>query len=370
MENVSFRSCTSVPEPPSAIRNNLTPQSDRYRFEWGDDAALSYVWGVEPDTEIMFVNGVEMKIRLNLAAALKSIVKDCRFEERFGLGVDALCINQHDAVERGHQVGMMKDLFSMAWNVISWIGEEANESLKAMQLLEVLSENRDKEKADGIKGWSIGLAGHDFGSPKSWSWAVMQSQFDAATWLSIGRGLSMELKLFIVISGKLKMNFYNTTGSNRETNPVVELDLQPYTCSERTSTFKALIDNRANDNETGTNVTHLLDITASCYSSDVRDTVYGMLAMMDPAITKHISPDYTITAKDISINVATIAFETYGNLELLREYTMWPPQQSPTWAPDWSYRGSERDGRPRRTFHASGSQACTLSVDNIRIRLT
>jgi len=52
---------------------------------------LLYVWGNDPVTETIFVNGTEMNIRLNLAAVLISNGRDPRFEGEFRLWVDAIC---------------------------------------------------------------------------------------------------------------------------------------------------------------------------------------------------------------------------------------------------------------------------------------
>lgn len=38
--------------------------------------------------------------------------------------IDALCINQEDLDERSHQVLLMKDVFSLAWRVVIWLGED------------------------------------------------------------------------------------------------------------------------------------------------------------------------------------------------------------------------------------------------------
>jgi len=38
------------------------------------------------------------------------------------LWVDAICINQNDVVERGHQVRLMRDIFSRAKRVVVWLG--------------------------------------------------------------------------------------------------------------------------------------------------------------------------------------------------------------------------------------------------------
>jgi hypothetical protein len=43
------------------------------------------------------------------------------------LWVDAICINQKDNNERGHQVGMMRNVYSKATEVLVWLGESSQE---------------------------------------------------------------------------------------------------------------------------------------------------------------------------------------------------------------------------------------------------
>ncbi|KAF2732509.1 HET-domain-containing protein [Polyplosphaeria fusca] len=40
------------------------------------------------------------------------------------LWIDALCINQDDIVERGHQVRLMREIYSKAQKVSVWLGDE------------------------------------------------------------------------------------------------------------------------------------------------------------------------------------------------------------------------------------------------------
>ncbi|KAG4440938.1 hypothetical protein IFR05_003567 [Cadophora sp. M221] len=48
--------------------------------------------------------------------------------------IDALCINQDDAVERGHQVDMMGDLYRAAFEVLSWLGTPDTEEVSDIHL--------------------------------------------------------------------------------------------------------------------------------------------------------------------------------------------------------------------------------------------
>ncbi|KAK7511872.1 uncharacterized protein IWZ02DRAFT_509564 [Phyllosticta citriasiana] len=52
--------------------------------------------------------------------------------------VDALCINQHDAVEKVAQVEMMKRIYASAQSTIVWLGVEDQGTKSALQALDIL----------------------------------------------------------------------------------------------------------------------------------------------------------------------------------------------------------------------------------------
>ncbi|KAJ4024556.1 hypothetical protein NW766_000793 [Fusarium irregulare] len=107
----------------------LTPET-RY-------TCLSYVWGDPSITEEIIVNGVRKKITVNLATALKhvknhwvkigSMSNSGRLSSSFRLWADALCINQDDPLERGHQVRLMADIYSSADMVLAWLSSNDQE---------------------------------------------------------------------------------------------------------------------------------------------------------------------------------------------------------------------------------------------------
>lgn len=93
----------------------------------GDFEALSYTWGppfedqaLENDT--IEISGEELSITGNLGHALRRLRLAT---DRSTLWVDAICINQADPTERGHQVGFMADIFGSGIRVIAWLGEDS-----------------------------------------------------------------------------------------------------------------------------------------------------------------------------------------------------------------------------------------------------
>src|ERR1700749_5162946 len=77
-----------------------------------DYAALSCTWGSasKRPCEIL-INGSKMRVTKNVYLALR----DLRYqkEDRI-LWIDALCIDQNNDVERGHQVQQMRSIYSSA----------------------------------------------------------------------------------------------------------------------------------------------------------------------------------------------------------------------------------------------------------------
>jgi hypothetical protein len=59
------------------------------------------------------------------------------------LWIDAICINQDDVAERSEQVNKMASIYGSAQLVILWLGEEAHESLLAIETLRALGNGVD-----------------------------------------------------------------------------------------------------------------------------------------------------------------------------------------------------------------------------------
>ena len=105
----------------------------------GEYEALSYAWETWTLSSHINVHHQSVNITPNLASALEVL----RFEDKpRHLWVDALCINQQDAEERGTQVALMAKVMERATNVCIWLGEEDEDTQWAFssdQLLDIIS---------------------------------------------------------------------------------------------------------------------------------------------------------------------------------------------------------------------------------------
>ncbi|KAG6365950.1 hypothetical protein INS49_000126 [Diaporthe citri] len=94
--------------------------------------ALSYTWGLEEPRQEIELDGQLFMVRPNLHNFLRRIRHD---KSTCVIWIDAICIDQENPVEKGHQVAMMGDIYRSARDVQVWLGEAADNSDQAMDLL-------------------------------------------------------------------------------------------------------------------------------------------------------------------------------------------------------------------------------------------
>ncbi|KAK1976644.1 HET domain-containing protein [Colletotrichum cereale] len=96
--------------------------------------ALSYAWGSNDLSESITVNRKRLPVTKSLFHALSHLRRD---EGRI-LWVDAVCIDQGNTAERGHQVGHMGDIYREAEQVLIWLGPSSYETKILMDFLKRL----------------------------------------------------------------------------------------------------------------------------------------------------------------------------------------------------------------------------------------
>jgi len=83
--------------------------------------AISYCWGLEPELVTIFCDSRCLSISRNLFDALCQLRDPKRLRY---LWADAICINQRDEIEKGHQVKRMGSVYEKASRVIAWLGRD------------------------------------------------------------------------------------------------------------------------------------------------------------------------------------------------------------------------------------------------------
>ncbi|KAK3495217.1 heterokaryon incompatibility protein-domain-containing protein [Neurospora hispaniola] len=81
--------------------------------------ALSYAWGDSPVACEIVINDRRSPVKENLHMALLALRQT--YEDRV-LWIDAICIDQSNDKEKGHQVGQMRLIYQCAQRVVVWLG--------------------------------------------------------------------------------------------------------------------------------------------------------------------------------------------------------------------------------------------------------
>ncbi|CZT05126.1 uncharacterized protein RCO7_05324 [Rhynchosporium graminicola] len=336
---------------------NREPLVAHHRFNWGDYAALSYVWGDESKTRSIIVNGRELKVTRNLEEALRAFRERSEFQSKFGLWADAICINQNDFEERGRQVTKMREIYGKAWTVIAWLGVEGNQSDMAIELVRKLCRFRNTQRTSfdlalkltrepGYLGIGCWHALMQLMERPYWHrlWIIQEMVMGASSvvircgtsaidWTSFCLGIEILQEDLWLVKDKLLQRdvakaggVWQNAGWSTTSLHLVYRDL---------SGLSQQIEQREN----GPSFWKLIDIANSADCRDSRDKVYGLIGLMSVDLAKEIVPDYTIDPHDVYTEVSKAFIQIYKSLDPLREANPWGPTNTPSWVADWMWDG-------------------------------
>lgn len=168
----SVRLLRLLPYDPSTDQNDgiecrfavypLLESETAYPFE-----ALSYVWGPEQNPKTITIDGGELTIRTNLFSALIHL-RD-RFLERI-FWVDAICINQQNSIEKGHQVQSIAMIYAKASRVIVWLGDaKPDDGDRALEYIRAAADERPHQIDDKKNEAVLDLLGRPW-FERIWVW--------------------------------------------------------------------------------------------------------------------------------------------------------------------------------------------------------
>lgn len=85
--------------------------------------SVSYCWGENPPLAKIILNGKEALVPSSAIGALSTVCHPVHGKRDLPVWIDAICINQADDLEKGHQVAMMAEIYSKASEVLIWLGD-------------------------------------------------------------------------------------------------------------------------------------------------------------------------------------------------------------------------------------------------------
>jgi hypothetical protein len=318
------------------------------RFDWGDYIALSYVWGDPTHKRDIFVNDHLFSVNKNLHLALRRLKDSHEVKQRkLKIWVDAICINQNDTIERASEVQKMGLIFSKALSVRAWLGPASDEvSAHFPSARSFLSTVFESRKFLNVSSKLIGEVDQAHSL-----WVVSRGVFYEPYWerLWIMQEISLASSVlfwygqhFLTTEEIFKLyQLFGNGGLAQKLGGFFGKSAAVQFIGKFGRIFARLIRLRpwmSSSAENHLALGELIHLAQSSQATDLRDKVYGILALLPKSISSQIRPNYKTDylVADAYTNFSKTCFLTEGNLNTLARIRLYPSRRSdiPSWAFD------------------------------------
>lgn len=328
--------------------------------------ALSYVWGHQEPLYDLLCNDVKTGV-LRIGPNLHNALLHLRFLPSMNihprlLWIDRICINQDDAKERASQVLLMGSIYRGCRQTLVWLGREDPNTKEAFECARYIHEN-------------------NLGSRETPWETLAQFRSPAVSFASLSDSLIYLAKLTrrpwferawtfqeVVLPSTVSLVCGNTS------MPMEYLE----TCIEpAVSQASALFSGEAHlifatrkvkdtfSEDSGRlpadDLERLLAFRRGVKMSDPRDFIFSLLGLFSPSVSLSLSPDYSISVKDLFTAVANHIMRVSGELRILCSVESpkhFEGEACPSWVPDWrasegSLQNNLHDRNPRSGYRAT-----------------
>ncbi|KAK6209191.1 hypothetical protein LQW54_006511 [Pestalotiopsis sp. IQ-011] len=335
-------------DPDDPVRCNMHVEDLRHEPIF---SAVSYTWADEDGGDrrlaSISIDGRPLRVTRNCDAALRR-VRQGGGASQF-VWIDAVCIDQGNDVERGHQVKLMPQIYHQARHVYMYVGEHTYESRRLFIDLAVSSRaandddegGRNRLRQQGRAVWE----------------ALKARRYFTRLWILQEIALARHA---VVLCGGNRMPWADVTASF------------PHRFKFDADRQDAVLwfDRSLCLGAPGAGLV-LLDGGRRADARDPRDKVYGLLGLLPGRRIGSVVADYTVSAQQLYAAVAVQLAEIHGwRAVLVRAGTRHQALAGlPSWAPDWSFRGDgywERVNTPMGLYE---TQRVVVSRDRIRLKL-
>lgn len=326
----------------------LKAHSESTRFE-----AISYTWGkMEFLDEIEIVDTIGSSLQppqtLNVGPNLVIMLRYLRqsHESRL-LWIDAICINQDDLIERGEQVRLMANIYTLADRVVVWLGESSQDSDLALESLEHIGKQLEYTQ-DGYclpspdsteqfwyrEEYIGGLAEKDWTAIAS----LIQRPYFERLWIlqeiqAANHGSAIQCGLKVAPWYHIRRAFLQVyklaAGLRQFSTPLLKSRLHHlYRIS---NSLNALDSDK------------LFHMASKCQCSDPRDKIFAVLGLLPRKFASNIKITYEAAVDQIYMQSYLSYIDFTHRLTLLGSITMGNATSTrPSWVPNFEQLDHER----------------------------
>ncbi|PQE32936.1 Het domain-containing protein [Rutstroemia sp. NJR-2017a WRK4] len=301
--------------------------------------ALSYAWGNHDgkDTALITVNDKIFHISRNLETALRYLRKEKKPKL---LWIDAICINQHDNIEKTYQVAAMSDIYHQAKRVVIFLGAGYNcsEFFDFCARFQ-LGARSDSEDDDGVFD--------RFDTDKIASQVLLLFHLPWWSRAWVIQELAYAQKEPWIIYGHKKVLSHAFHEAFELIHEMAQAVLVPYL---KKSEDRELYESWENLQRKGSillwrrqlhpvnfSVIDILQATQGQLATNPRDKVFAFVSLMMEPIRTAFAPDYTKSVASVYTRMATYLLSIE---KCDRMYRIFPLAtelpRCPSWVPDFS----------------------------------
>ncbi|KAF4775393.1 heterokaryon incompatibility protein [Colletotrichum scovillei] len=309
-----------------------------------DYDAISYTWASEDGamawTQPITLDGRAFLVTANCETALRRVRS--RGAQRV-VWIDAVCMNQQDVEERGHQVRLMPQIYSRAQRVLVYVGEPVPEEEALFRFLD----DRDTTTPDLSRRLSLQQALETLLTRRYFSraWILQEVALARRATLICGR-YEMPWSRLQIPSLADRGLLINTQEKPRLLN-VLQLP--------------SVLQFRAPAYRDSSDLLRLLDLARNSHASDPRDKLFAVYGLISCAQSDGIVADYTMSAREAYMQMAKWIAQRFGIPALLlrsfhvgevgdeadEEDEMVQQEKPekfriPSWTPNWTHKPSSR----------------------------
>jgi hypothetical protein len=343
--------------------------------------AISYAWGdpddkaeitLEKDSDIEYANATRQRVTKSVTASLHGALHALRHQDGdVFVWVDSLSIDQQNNDELSWQIPLMSEIYSKAAVVAIWLGPHYDDSEKALQLMEELSDCADSPKSICQRIYDKKRRA-DFGALVS----LFEREYWTRLWVVQEVFVPDPLKIMVYCGKKcLPWAVYKAaSGALRYHKSDVEFcysGAQDHSRGLRILLSKysfaqvlayrgpaSLSDGTLRD----LGDQPLLDVMRACRNKLTAmplDKVYGIRGLLSRKVQDNFPVNYKISVKKLYIDVVDHILTTTQRVDVLCESIHFPLHVGntalPSWCPDWSYIPATKSMQSTHKFCASGS---------------
>lgn len=276
------------------------PEYDAISYTWADES------GDAAKSRNIQVSGKPFPVTANCENALRRVRR--RFSDR-NIWIDAVCVDQDNIEERGHQVRLMPRIYASARHVLIYVGEATERSTAALASI-----------TDGPIQWGPFLE-------------VMARRYFTRAWTLQEVALARNATL---LCGQDSIPWSRLAQIIRTISPATfDPPQQPNILLQLPSQLSFDYTLYSSPGK----VLDLLDLGRRTQANDPRDKIFSLLGLMPGGRMGDIEADYSMNTCRLYTKVAEFIASQHGWLAVLaRAGTVHSSMTAlPSWVPDWSH---------------------------------